>query len=76
MTPKQNLARPWPAAMALVLAGITTAMAALWADFPAPAATAEPHSFTHPGGVVGKAELDFVRAKLAAGEEPWTSALG
>lgn len=76
MTPKQNLARPWPAASALVFVVITAAMAALWADFAAPAAAAEPHAFAHPGGVVGKAELDVVKAKLAAGEEPWTSALG
>jgi len=76
MTPKQNLARPWPAASALVFVVITAAMAALWTDFAAAAAAAEPHAFAHPGGVVGQAELDFVKAKLAAGEEPWTSALG
>ena len=29
--------------------------------------------FVHPGAVHGKAELDFVKARIAAGEEPWTS---
>ena len=28
--------------------------------------------FIHPGAINGKAELDFVKAKIAAGEEPWT----
>jgi hypothetical protein len=40
------------------------------------ATAAEPHAFVHPGGVIGQAELDVMKAKLAAGEEPWTSALG
>ncbi len=62
--------------MALVLPVIAAALTALWAQSPAPAVAAEPHGFVHPGGVVGQAELDAVRAKLAAGEEPWTTALG
>jgi len=32
-------------------------------------------SFAHPGILHSQADLDFVRARLAAGEEPWTSAL-
>ena len=31
--------------------------------------------FTHPGILVTRGELDFIRAKIAAGEEPWTSQL-
>ena len=30
--------------------------------------------FAHPGILHSRAELDFVKAKLAAGEEPWASA--
>ncbi|MBK9579015.1 MAG: alginate lyase family protein [Fibrobacteres bacterium] len=30
-------------------------------------------TFTHPGGVDGKAELDFVKAKVKAGAQPWTA---
>jgi Alginate lyase len=30
--------------------------------------------FRHPGVLVDKAQLDFVKAKIAAGAEPWTSA--
>jgi hypothetical protein len=37
-----------------------------------PQAADEP--FTHPGILHSRAELDFVRAKVAAGEEPWQSA--
>ncbi len=33
------------------------------------------HVFKHPGILHSQADLDFVRARLAAGEEPWTSAL-
>ncbi len=28
-------------------------------------------TFVHPGAVHGKAELDFVKTKIAAGEQPW-----
>jgi len=31
--------------------------------------------FAHPGILVGSEQLDFVRAKINAGAEPWTSAL-
>ncbi|MFT5131338.1 MAG: hypothetical protein ACI8W8_004974 [Rhodothermales bacterium] len=31
-------------------------------------------SFTHPGLLHGSSELDFVRQKIAAGEQPWTAA--
>lgn len=31
--------------------------------------------FAHPGILLGQSDLDFVRARLAAKEEPWTSAL-
>ncbi|MEZ0217312.1 MAG: alginate lyase family protein [Rariglobus sp.] len=33
------------------------------------------HVFTHPGILHSQADLDFVRARLAVKEEPWTSAL-
>jgi len=29
-------------------------------------------TFTHPGALNSKADLDFVKAKIAAGEQPWT----
>lgn len=31
--------------------------------------------FTHPGVLVGKCQLDFVKTKLAQGAQPWTAAL-
>ena len=33
-----------------------------------------PEKFTHPGILNTRAELDFVKAKIAAGEEPWKTA--
>jgi hypothetical protein len=33
------------------------------------------NGFIHPGILVNKAQLDFVKAKIAAGAEPWTSSL-
>jgi hypothetical protein len=38
------------------------------------AGTAPPTGFRHPGILVDRAQLDFVKAKIAAGAEPWTSA--
>lgn len=69
---------PWrlrPGATAPVFTVIVAALTVPWSTSPPPAKAAEPHVFAHPGGVVGREELDVVRAKLAAGEEPWTEAL-
>ncbi|WP_049577300.1 alginate lyase family protein [Streptomyces sp. SBT349] len=42
---------------------------------PAPAeALAAPATFTHPGVMVSRPQLDFVRARVNAGEQPWTNA--
>ena len=40
----------------------------------APSAVAAPGTFTHPGVGVSRPQLDFVRAKVQAGAQPWTSA--
>jgi hypothetical protein len=34
-----------------------------------------PGGFVHPGVLVGQAQLDFVRGRVQAGAQPWTSAL-
>src|SRR5688500_6587127 len=39
-----------------------------------PAATQPSAGFVHPGVLVNRAQLDFVKAKVAAGAEPWKSA--
>ncbi|CAM5596616.1 hypothetical protein SCANM63S_06323 [Streptomyces canarius] len=36
--------------------------------------SAEPTAFAHPGVMVSKPQLDFVREKVQAGSEPWKSA--
>jgi hypothetical protein len=38
------------------------------------AAVVETLGFVHPGILVDKTELDFVKAKILAGQEPWISA--
>jgi hypothetical protein len=53
------------------------AVAASSADSPqsaVPAAVDAPATFTHPGVGVSRAQLDFVRAKVQAGAQPWTNA--
>jgi len=40
----------------------------------ATAITAPAMTFVHPGTLSNRAELEFVKAKIAAGAEPWTSA--
>ncbi|WP_427887798.1 alginate lyase family protein [Kribbella sp. GL6] len=51
---------------AALLAGTLSSPAAQAADAPA--------TFTHPGVGVSQAQLDFVRAKVQAGAQPWTDA--
>ncbi|GAA4847180.1 alginate lyase family protein [Kitasatospora terrestris] len=40
----------------------------------APAAEAAPTVFSHPGVLVSRAQLDFVRGKVQAGAQPWKAA--
>jgi hypothetical protein len=40
------------------------------------AVSAKAQAFRHPGVLVSKEQLDFVKQKIAAGEEPWKSAFG
>ncbi|MEV4050438.1 alginate lyase family protein [Amycolatopsis sp. NPDC049688] len=41
---------------------------------PATPATAAPATFTHPGVLVSRPQLDFVKAKVKAGTQPWKAA--
>lgn len=40
----------------------------------APSAVEAPATFTHPGVGVSRQQLDFIRAKVQAGAQPWTNA--
>jgi hypothetical protein len=67
-------------AVATAVAGATYASAASStgrapqvAAVPAAAAVA-PATFAHPGVLVSQAQLDFVRGKVQAGEQPWKAA--
>ena len=61
------------AACAALVAG-TLSSPAVAASKAAPAAVDAPATFTHPGVGVSRAQLDFVRAKVQAGAQPWTNA--
>ncbi|MFD7983929.1 alginate lyase family protein [Kitasatospora indigofera] len=54
------------------LAGLLTLLASGLGS--APAAEAAPTTFAHPGVLNSRAQLDFVRAKVKAGEQPWKAA--
>ncbi|MEU1463151.1 alginate lyase family protein [Streptomyces sp. NPDC005727] len=51
-----------------VVASLLTAVLA------APAAQSAPASFAHPGVTVSRSQLDFARAQVQAGAQPWKSA--
>src|SRR5689334_6930579 len=72
-----------PAALASLALGLAAALApspAAQAGPPPapaaarPAAAAAPAQFAHPGVLNSRAQLDFVRAKVQAGEQPWKGA--
>ncbi|MFJ8393833.1 alginate lyase family protein [Streptomyces sp. NPDC094144] len=62
-------------ALAALITGLpmTPASAGRAAPQPVPAAAA-PAAFTHPGVLVSRPQLDFVRAKVQAGAQPWKGA--
>ncbi|MFF0339581.1 alginate lyase family protein [Kribbella sp. NPDC004875] len=60
------------AACAALVAGTLSSPAIAASN--APAAVDAPTAFTHPGVGVSTAQLDFVRAKVQAGAQPWTNA--
>ncbi|NEC09387.1 alginate lyase family protein [Streptomyces sp. SID7909] len=63
------------AALAALTSGLFTAPASAGpAAAPAPVRAAAPAAFTHPGVLVSRPQLDFVRSKVQAGAQPWKSA--
>ncbi|MEW1887459.1 alginate lyase family protein [Streptomyces sp. NPDC085659] len=63
------------AALAALTSGLFMAPASAGpAAAPAPARAAAPAAFTHPGVLVSRPQLDFVRSKVQAGAQPWKSA--
>ncbi|MBM7785363.1 alginate lyase family protein [Tenggerimyces flavus] len=57
-----------------IIATLATAVAVLGATLAANPASAADSGFVHPGVLVSRPQLDHVRAKLAQGAEPWTTA--
>jgi hypothetical protein len=53
---------------------LVTGALALLLVFNAQPATAAPPTFTHPGVLVSRAQLDFVRAKVNTNAQPWRDA--
>ncbi|MEV6653288.1 alginate lyase family protein [Streptomyces sp. NPDC051219] len=73
--------RTGPIAMAAALAVAATLALGSTADAgpgraaaPRTGAAAAPAAFTHPGVLVSRPQLDFVRGKVQAGEQPWKGA--
>ncbi|MGP3634896.1 alginate lyase family protein [Streptomyces sp. 24-1644] len=63
------------AALAALLTTAVTAPAAAGPEAPARTAqAAAPASFTHPGVLVSRPQLDFVRERVLAGAQPWKGA--
>ncbi|NUK03284.1 alginate lyase family protein [Streptomyces lunaelactis] len=61
--------------LASVLAAVLTAPASAVKETPAQAQlAAAPMNFTHPGVLVSRPQLDFVKAKVQAGAQPWKGA--
>ncbi|MER7800834.1 alginate lyase family protein [Streptomyces parvulus] len=61
----------------VLLAALTAALAGTLLVGPGPAASraeAAPAAFTHPGVTVSEGQLDFTRAKVQAGAQPWKGA--
>ncbi|MFK0097726.1 alginate lyase family protein [Streptomyces sp. NPDC091040] len=61
------------AALAALTSGLFMAPASA-GPAAAPARAAAPAAFTHPGVLVSRPQLDFVRSKVQAGAQPWKSA--
>ncbi|WP_431961616.1 alginate lyase family protein [Actinacidiphila sp. bgisy160] len=58
-----------------ILALVAALVAALLAALPGSGrAAAAPAAFSHPGVLVSRTQLDFVRGKVQAGAQPWKSA--
>jgi hypothetical protein len=62
--------------VAFLALGLTLSAALLTTPIAAagPEAAAAPAEFTHPGVLVSKPQLDFVRGKVQAGAQPWKAA--
>ena len=63
----------------LILAGVFALVAMVRAEdksiaSPSAAAVKSAAGFYHPGVLVNRAQLDFIKANVAAGNEPWKSA--
>ena len=73
---RTRLIRPWATVLLL-----TTGVPIVWAESPTetkpkavPGVTKSAAGFYHPGVLVNRPQLDFIKAKVAAGVEPWKSA--
>ncbi|MFD7440469.1 alginate lyase family protein [Streptomyces sp. NPDC059909] len=61
-------------ALAAALVAAPSAVAGPAPAAPAPRTAAAPAQFTHPGVLVSRPQLDFVRTKVQAGAQPWKAA--
>ncbi len=74
-TSSYSLLRSLRLALGLRIASCLLGVAWAWPSFGAgQTGSAAPKPFHHPGVLVNKAQLDFIKGKVAAGAEPWKSA--
>ncbi|MFJ9037731.1 alginate lyase family protein [Streptomyces sp. NPDC102406] len=66
--------RTRPALLATLATAVTALIAGVVAWPGAGSAEAAPATFAHPGVTVSKGQLDFAKAKVDAGAQPWKSA--
>ena len=58
----------------LSVLALLAALLSLQLTGPAPRATAAPTTFTHPGVLVSRSQLDYARLKVETGQQPWKAA--
>lgn len=66
--------RTRPALLATLVTAVTALVAGVVTGPGAERADAAPATFAHPGVTVSKGQLDFAKAKVDAGAQPWKSA--
>ncbi|MGW1466886.1 alginate lyase family protein [Streptomyces sp. NPDC002308] len=75
LSPTSAVRRPRRPGLLLTVAAATAALVVGFLSGPAaPRAEAAPTTFTHPGVTVSRGQLDFARAQVNAGAQPWKSA--
>src|ERR1700710_1248940 len=60
--------------VSFTLIGLAALLPFLVVALPSPSSNYAPSTWTHPGYVVSKAQLDFAKAQVASKAQPWSNA--